>query len=149
MKKLIFILIITVYACHSQATPYLYRTGMQTDTAQRNKQIAKLNLKLANLNNELADTRSRIPVDSVKLESALTESHDAQVKSRKRSEQAVGGDTDDARLAEKQAKKAAKLTNEAEDAAKQLEQDRKKATKLGKQIEKTQKKLDEAQAPGN
>jgi transcription initiation factor IIF auxiliary subunit len=149
MKKLIFILIITVYACHLQAAPYVHGTRAQTDTAQRNKQIAKLNLKLANLNNQLADTRSRIPVDSVKLESALSESHEAQVKSRKRSEQAVGGDTDDARLAEKQAKKAAKLTNDAEGAAKQLEQDRKKVIKLTRQIEKTQKKLDEASASGN
>jgi transcription initiation factor IIF auxiliary subunit len=149
MKKLIFILIITVHACHLQAAPYVHGTGKQVDTAQRNKQTAKLNLKLADLNNELADTRSKIPVDSVKLESALSESHDAQVKSRKRSEQAVGGDTDDARLAEKQAKKAAKLTNEAEDASKQLEQDRKKAIKLAKQIEKIQKKLDDAQASGN
>jgi peptidoglycan hydrolase CwlO-like protein len=149
MKKLIFILTIVLYAFHSQAATHLTYDGKQTDSVKLNKQITKLKLKLMDLNNQLTETQNQIPVDSVKLESTLAKSHEAQVKSKKRSGQAVGGDMDDVKLAEKQAKLARKATEEAEDAAKQLERDRKKVKKLAKEIEKNQKKLDEVQASGN
>jgi hypothetical protein len=141
MKKLIFITAIIFCAVHLQASASLKNDEVKTDTAQRSKQIKKLNLKLDDLNSQLLDLRTKIPVDSVKLESALAKSHEAQVKSKKRSGQAVDGDMDDVKLAEKQAKKAAKETSEAEDAAKQLERDRKKAKGLLKQIGKTQQEL--------
>ena len=148
MKKLIFILAVLFYACNAKAVNNFKFTRITTDTAKINKQIKKLNEKLLDLNNQLLDTRSRIPEDSVKLESALTKSHDAQVKSRKRSEQAVGGDLDDQKSAEKQAKKAAKETADAEDAATQLDKDRKKVKDLLKQIGKTQQELDKTQIYG-
>ena len=147
MKKLIFVLAIALCAVHSQAVPHLKYAGAKTDSVQLKKKITQLNLKLLDLNNQLIETRNQIPVDSVKFESALAKSHDAQEKSKKRSGQAVGGDMDDVKLAEKQAKIARKQTGEAEDAAKQLEKDRKKVKSLTKEIEKTQKKLDDAQAP--
>jgi hypothetical protein len=143
MKKLIFILIIISCALVSQSAAAY--TPIQTDTVKLNKQIKKLNLKMADLNSQLIETRTRIPVDSVKLESALTRSHEAQVKSKKRSEQAVGGDMDDVKLAEKQARKASKETSAAEDATKQLESDRKKVKDLQKQLIKTQQELDKLQ----
>jgi hypothetical protein len=149
MKKLIFILSIVLYAFSSQAASHLMYTGKQTDSVKMAKEITKLKLKLADLNNQLVETQNKIPVDSIKLQTALANSHDAQVKSRKRSDQAVGGDMDDVKLAEKQAKIARKQTEEAVDASKQLDSDRKKTIKLRKQIDKTQQKLDEALAPGN
>jgi transcription initiation factor IIF auxiliary subunit len=149
MRKLIFVLTIVLSALNLQAVPRLAYDGKQTDTVKLVKQITKLKLKLAELNNELTETQNQIPVDSVKLESALSKSHEAQMKSKKRSGQAVGGDMDDVKLAEKQAKIARKATSEAEDASKQLERDHKKVKKLAREIEKNQKKLDEIQAPGN
>ncbi|MDB5136412.1 MAG: hypothetical protein JWP37_3015 [Mucilaginibacter sp.] len=147
MKKLILVLAIGLYAFHSQAVTSFKYDEAKIDTTQLSKQINKLNLKLADLNNQLINTRNQVPFDSVKLQSLLNKSRDAQVKSRKRSEQAVGGDMDDVKLAEKQAKRATRQTGDAEDAAKQLERDRKKEKKLLKQIEKTRKKLTKAQMP--
>lgn len=148
MKKIILTLIVVFAFMHLHAA-----TGLQkedgTDTAKINKQIKKVNLNLADLQTQLLEVRTRIPVDSVKLESALERSHTAQVKSKKRSEQAVGGDMDDVKLAEKQAKKAASETSDAEDAAKKLDGDRKAEKKLLKKIEKAKKDLDELQLPKN
>jgi chromosome segregation ATPase len=144
MKKLILILTIIGCGLQLRAAAHL-NSSMQTDTAKLSKQIKKLNLKLADLNSQLVETRTRIPVDSVKVESALTRSHEAQVKSKKRSEQAVGGDMDDVKLAEKQAKKASKETSAADDATKQLENDRKKVKDLQKQLMKAQQELDKIQ----
>ncbi|MCR8557777.1 hypothetical protein KXD93_09000 [Mucilaginibacter sp. BJC16-A38] len=148
MKKLILILAIGLYASQSHANASLTYRKPQTDTAEVNKQVKKLSSKLADLNSQLSETRNQVPVDSMKMESTLAQSHAAQVKSKKRSEQAVDGDMGDVKSAEKQAKKATKQTSEAEDAAKQLEHDRKKIKKLMEQIEKTQKELDKIQANG-
>src|ERR1700748_3632820 len=145
MKKLIIIIAIGFCALHSQAFTSVKYDAAKTDSAQLNKQINKLNLKLADLNKQLAETRTQIPVDSAKLESLLDKSRDAKVKSRKRSEEAVGGDLGDVKSAEKQAKKATRETKEADDAANQLERDRKKEQKLLKEIEKTQGELTKAQ----
>ena len=144
MKKLILLSAAVFYMAQAQAAP----KQQQTDTIKLNKQKKKLELKIADLNTELVETRTRIPVDSVKLESALTKSHEAQVKSKKRSEQAIGGDMDDVKLAEKQAKKASRETSDADDAAKQLERDHKKVKDLTKQIGKTQQELDKLRTPG-
>ena len=141
MKKLILILAVIFGSLQSRAGVYLNK-GTQIDTTKLNKQIKKLDLKLADLNSQLVEIRTRIPIDSVKVESMLERSHEAQVKSRKRSEQAIGGDIDDAKLAEKQAKKASKETRAAEDATKQLEDDRKELKKVQKQLMKTQKELE-------
>lgn len=141
MKKLILILAVFFGNLQSRADVYLIK-GMQIDTIKLNKQIKKLDLKLAGLNSQLIEIRTRIPVDSVNVENTLNRSHEAQVKSKKRSEQAIGGDVDDMKLAEKQAKKASKETKAAEDATKQLEDDRKELKKVQKQLIKTQKELE-------
>jgi len=146
MKKIILSLIILVTTINLYAAVGINR-GDGTDTVKINKKIKKISLNMADLQDQLLEVRTRIPVDSVKLESALEKSHAAQVKSKKRSEQAVGGDMDDVKLAEKQAKKAANETSDAEDASKKLESDRKKEKKLVKQIEKAKKELDKLQLP--
>ncbi|MDB5156200.1 MAG: hypothetical protein JWR50_907 [Mucilaginibacter sp.] len=146
MKKIILSLIILITSINLHAAAGINR-GDGTDTVKINKQIKKINLNMADLQDQLLEVRTRIPVDSVKLESALGKSHAAQVKSKKRSEQAVGGDMDDVKLAEKQAKKAANETSDAEDASKNLESDRKSEKKLVKQIEKAKKELDKLQLP--
>jgi hypothetical protein len=149
MKKLIFILAILFYTFHSRAASNKLYQSLNPDTAKTNKQLKKLNLKLADLNTELTEIRTRVPVDSVKLIGAVAQSREAQIKGKKRAEQAVGGDMDDVKLAEKQAKKAAKDTRAAEDAAKQLESDRNKVKDLSKQIIKTQQEIDKLQATAN
>ena len=146
MKKIILIIAISFTVSHLHAATGINREDV-TDTAKINKQIKKINLSIADLQDQLLEVRTGRPVDSVKLESALEKSHAAQVKSKKRSEQAVGGDMDDVKLAEKQAKKAANETSDAEDASKKLESDRKKEKKLVKQIEKAKKELDKLQLP--
>lgn len=115
------------------------------DTAKMNTIIARLNLKLAQLKEQLNSRQKQIPVDSVKLEKLLSRSHDEQVKSKRKSEAAIGGDADDAKLAEKQAKRAAKHTKEAEQAAERLERSYKKKKDLNKKIEKTQLQLNKLQ----
>ncbi|WP_184550492.1 hypothetical protein [Mucilaginibacter sp. FT3.2] len=142
MKKLLFIWLMLFGAFHSKA-----ETNLKPDTVKKDSvKINKLNVKLNDLKAKLGDIQKQLPIDSLKLENTLGKSHDAQVKSRKRSEQAVGGDLDDAKLAAKEAKKAAKQTQEADDASRQMERDRKKVKDLLKQIKKAQEKLDKAQA---
>jgi len=148
MKKIILTLAAVFAFMHLHAATGLHKED-GTDTAKVNKQIKKINLNISDLQTQLLEVRTRIPVDSVKLEGALERSHAAQVKSKKRSEQAVGGDMDDVKLAEKQAKKAASETSDAEDAAKKLEGDRKTEKKLLKKIEKAKKELDKLQLPKN
>jgi hypothetical protein len=145
MKTLLFTLVIMFYGLYSKAATNFNADTLRRDTAIVNKQSIKLSTELTDLKTQLINTQNQIKIDSAKLESALSKSHDAQEKSKKRSEQAVGGDLDDAKLAQKQAKRAEKLTSETQDASKQLERDRKKAKKLTKQIEKTQEKLDKIQ----
>ena len=140
MKKLFFILALSILGLKSQAS-----VTLKTDTAKVTKRIQKLNLKLEDLNTRLAETRNQIPVDSVLAVSTASKAHDAQVKSKKRSSQAVDGDMDDVKLAQKQAKIAASQTGDATDAAKQLEKRRKKAKDLQKDILKVQKELNDLQ----
>lgn len=145
MKKLIFIMALSIYSFRSQAAPVIKYNNTTIDTAKINKQIKKLNLKLEDLDTKLTETRNQIPVDSVLVVSTAAKAHDAQVKSKKRSSQAVDGDMDDVKLAQKQAKIAASQTSDATDAAKQLEKHRKKVKDLQKDILKVQKELNELQ----
>ncbi len=145
MKKLIFILAISIYSFRSQAAPVIKYNNTTVDSAKINKQIKKLNLKLEDLNTQLTETRNQIPVDSVLAANTAAKAHDALLKSKKRSSQAVDGDLDDVKLAQKQAKIAADQSSEADDAAKQLKKCRKKLQGLQKDILKIQKKLDKLQ----
>jgi hypothetical protein len=145
MKTLLFTILIVSFGFYAEAATYAKADTLRKDTAIATKQVLALNTKLTDLKTKLADTQNQIRIDSAKLESVLSKSHDAQLKSKKRSEQAVGGDLDDAKLAAKQAKKAEKLTSETQDDSKQLERDRKMAKKLTKQIGKTQEKLNKIQ----
>ena len=144
MKKLFILCSIMGYAFCSQAANHL-KYDVKTDSVKLNKKVQKLSSKLDDLKTELLNTQNQIPVDSLKLVGALIESHEAQLKSKKKSEDAVGGNLSDVKSAEKQAKNAAKQTSEAEDAAKQLAKTRKKAKDLAEEIQKNQQKLNEAQ----
>lgn len=147
MKKTLLVFMVVCYVIHANASVNLKADIAQKDTAKINKQVRALKTKLASLTAQLAVVQKRIPEDSVKMQQYLEKSHDAQVKSKKSAKNAVGGDVGDARKAEKLAKKAASLTDDANDATRQLEKDRKKEKNLTSDIEETQKKLDKLIAP--
>lgn len=145
IKNLLFAFVLW-YAFPAHATiclkfPLVALDTTKQDNAKINTAIARLNLKLAELKEQLNSIQTQIPADSLKLEKLLSKSHEEQVKSKRKSEVAVGGDADDAKLAEKQAKRAAKHTKEAEQAAERLERSYKKLKDINKKIEKTQLQL--------
>src|ERR1700743_519532 len=142
MKALLFTLVIVFYGLYSEAATHFNADTLRKDTAIANKETLKLSTKLTDLKTQLTNTQNQIQIDSPKWESALSKSHDAQVKSKKKAEQAVGGSLDDVKLAQKEAKRAEKLTSEAQDTSKQLERDHEKAKKLIKQIGKTQEHIE-------
>ena len=148
MKKLFILCSIIGYSLCTQAETHLKYVATQTDSLKRNKKVQDITAKLEDLKTQLINTQNQIPVDSLKLVNALAESHNAQVKSKKKSEDAVGGNLGDVKAAEKETKKASKQTSEAQEAAKDLERTRKKAKDLTEKIQKTRQKLDEAQANG-
>lgn len=145
MRKILFILAVLSYGFHAHAEFQIKADTQKIDSGKVNKQITKLQLKLDDLKKQLIDTQNKLPIDSATLSTMLQQSHDAQVKSRKKSEKAVGGDVSDAKEAEKEAKDAAKQTQKAENDAKQVKEDRKKMKDLMKEIGKKQQQLNTLQ----
>lgn len=142
MKKLLLIMLVAIFGYNAHASTYLKTDTIKKDTVKINKQIRSLGASLLELKTELANVQNQIPIDSVKMENAISKSNDILAKSKKTASNAVGGDVSDAKKAEKEAKKAANASDDANDAKKQLEKDRKKIISLKKEIAKTQMKLD-------
>lgn len=110
-----------------------------------NKQVLKLNVKLAKLQVDLATVQSRIPDDEDKVKTTASDSQRALEESRDKSAGAVGGDAADAKRAAKAARKAARATKDAEKAVQKLQDDRDKIKKLNGLIEEIKGKISQLQ----
>lgn len=140
MKKLWTLIIVTGVGLSAHAKAL---NIVKTDTVKsvvQNKDVLKLNVKLAKLQLDLTTVQNRIPDDEEKVKSTADDARDALKTSRDKAAGAVDGDAGDAKKAAKAAKKAARATKDAEKASQKLQDDQDKVKKLNSQIEELKKR---------